>query len=248
MGVCDRLTLVSRNRDGRLCDLVTELEDIGKSGADFNGHANTRVQARAFDIRDRQALALLLDQIYRDEKDQVDAFVNCAGGTHVFGLLESMTSHDIDEIVDVNAKAPMYWLKELLPRMKYNRIKDGDLKRAHVLMLSSRSGERALPNLSVYAAAKGCVEKLVEAVRAEYASFRIAFTLVNPGSVNTSFTDNWPVGLRDAHNVESMSVAQATGPIIEALDSQFALNKISYQSVQQWLGEPGVLVRASTVE
>src|SRR5882757_3945644 len=70
MGVCDRLTLVSRNRDGRLCDLVTELEDIGKSGADFNGHANTRVQARAFDIRDRQALALLLDQIYRDEKDQ----------------------------------------------------------------------------------------------------------------------------------------------------------------------------------
>jgi NADP-dependent 3-hydroxy acid dehydrogenase YdfG len=248
MGVCERLTLVARNREGRLDEVVAELEQIRNALPNLKGVVKTRIQGHAFDVRDRGGLTALLNQIYQDENDQIDAFVNSAGGSHVFGLLESMSTHDIDEIVDVNAKAPMYWLRELLPRMRCNRIKDGDLKRGHVLMLSSRSGERALPNLSVYAAAKGCVEKLVEAVRAEYASFRIAFTLVNPGSVQTSFTDCWPVALRDAHNVESMSVGQAISPIIEALNSQFSLNKISYESVQQWLGEPGVLVRSNSVE
>ena len=248
VGVCERLTLVARNREGRLDAVVAELEQLGKALPDIKGIVKTRVKGHAFDVRDRGCLTTLLDQIYHDENGQIDAFVNCAGGSHVFGLLENMSIHDIDEIVDVNAKAPMYWLRDLLPRMKSNQTKDGDLKRGHVLMLSSRSGERALPNLSVYAAAKGCVEKLVEAVRAEYASFRIAFTLVNPGSVQTSFTDCWPVALRDAHNVESMSVGQAISPILEALNSQFSLNKISYESVQQWLGEPGVLVRSNSVE
>jgi len=238
-GVCRRLTLVARNRNGRLDQLLKELQHTHLTDSTVH---EIRIDGHAFDVRDEARTVALLQRIYGEEHDQIDAFVNCAGGTHTFGLLENMSVHDIDEIVDVNAKSPMYWLKELLPRMKCNRLQQDDMKRGHVIMLSSRSGERALPNLSVYAAAKGCVEKLVEAVRAEYAAFRIAFTLVNPGSVNTAFTERWPAALRDAHNGESMSVEQAIEPVVEALGSQFAVNKISYESMQQWLGEPGVLV------
>lgn len=248
MGVAARITLVARNSNGRLDAAVRDLIQAGKDMAERTDAPVTQLEGHAIDVRDGKNISVLMKRLYEEEDGQVDAFVNCAGGSHVFGLLETMTVRDIDEIVDVNAKAPMYWLRELLPRMKGNRLADGDLKRGHVVMLSSRSGERALPNLSVYAAAKGCVEKLVEAARTEYASFRIAFTLVNPGSINTAFTDQWPVALRDAHNGESMPVEEAIAPIAQALNSQFALNKISYESLQQWMGEPGVIVRNTRFE
>lgn len=245
VGVCRRLTLVSRNTNGRLDEAVRELRDMGKRRLAHGYRIDTEVDSRSIDVRDKPSIRSLVQEIYEEQGDQVDAFVNCAGGSHRVALLECMSTEDIDEIVDVNGKAPIYWLRELLVHMKHNVITNGHLKRGHVVMLSSRSGERALPNLSVYAAAKACVEKLLEAVRAEYACYRIAFTLINPGSIDTAFTDRWPAELRELHNAESMPVSQAIGPIVQTLDSEFVYNRISYESLEQWVGEPGVLsVRA----
>ena len=104
---------------------------------------------------------------------------------------------------------------------------------------------RTLPKLSAYTVAKGAVEKLVEAMQKEYAQSRIVFTLVNPGSVNTAFTANWDESTRKAHNDESLTVTEAVEPILHAINARYATNKISYESVDQWLSEPGVL-RART--
>jgi NADP-dependent 3-hydroxy acid dehydrogenase YdfG len=227
--------------------LLDDLKRLNDLNHRSDGWASTEAIIHSFDVRDTEAAANLIRWIYDEDNDQVDAFINCAGGSHVYGLLESLSKQDIEEIMDVNGKAPIFWLRELLPRMKSNRMSEGCLKRAHVMMLSSRSGERALPNLAVYAAAKGSVEKLVEAVRNEYAFHRIAFTLVNPGSINTAFTARWPLLLRDAHNTESMTVEEAVDPIIHALNSQFAVNKLSYESLEQWRGEPGVLAGNDTL-
>ena len=38
-----------------------------------------------------------------------------------------------------------------------------------------------------------------------------------------------------------MSVEQAIRPILMALEARFAINRVSYQSIRQWEGEPGVL-------
>ena len=217
------------------------VQQVNSLNCKQDGWTCTEAQFHSIDVREIDAAASLIRKIYEDDKDQVDAFINCAGGSHVYGPLEMLSKQDIEQIMDINGKAPIFWLKELLPRMKHNRIQKGDLKRAHVIMLSSRSAERALANLAVYAAAKGAVEKLVEAVRTEYACYRIAFTVVNPGSINTAFTAQWPQPLQNAHNAESMSVEEAVGPIIQALNSHFALNKLSYESLAQWRGEPGVL-------
>ena len=241
VGVCRKLTLVSRDTNGRLGEAVRELLDMGKSRHEQQDFLDTGIESHSIDVRDRHSVKSVVQRIYKDQGDQVDAFINCAGGSHKFALLERMSTDDIDEIIDVNGKAPIYWLRELLVYMKHNLVMNGDPKRGHIVMLSSRSGERALPYLSVYAAAKACVEKLLEAVRAEYACYRIAFTLVNPGSINTAFTDRWPAEFRDMHNAESMAVAQAIGPIVHALGSNFVYNRVSYESLEQWMGEPGVL-------
>ncbi len=185
--VCRKLTLVARNRDGKLDQVAKRLNQIHS----HRGRFKTEIQPVSLDICDTEAMSNLVHQIYEKGHEQVDIFINCASGSHVYGTLESMSYEDIEQIFDTNSKAPVFWLRELLPRMKRNKMKSSDRKRAHVVMLSSRSGERALPKLSVYAAAKGAIEKLAEAVQKEYSQYRIVFTLVNPGSINTAFTAEW---------------------------------------------------------
>lgn len=241
VGVSRKLTLVARNTNGKLDALARELK--GRNGQ--KPYLKTQIETSSLDVCDKQAVVSLVRRIYEHDEDQVDVFINCAGGSHIYGTLESMSHEDIERIFDTNAKAPIFWLRELLPRMKHNKMKEGELKRGHILMLSSRSGERTLPKLSVYTAAKGSIEKLVEAMQKEYAQYRLVFTLVNPGSINTAFTAEWSEETRDAHNEESMSVEEAVLPILHALSASFAVNKISYESVRQWLNEPGVLIDKS---
>jgi NAD(P)-dependent dehydrogenase (short-subunit alcohol dehydrogenase family) len=241
MGICSRLTLVSRDRHRGLVAIKSLLEAVNDTGDRDADVRRTDVEDCALDVRDTAGAVRLINRLYDVEGGQVDAFVNCAGGTHVYGRLETVTHDDIDSVFDVNARAPIHWLRELLPRMKTNRYSDATKKRAHVVMMSSRSGERALPNLTVYTAAKGSIEKLVDAVRTEYAACRIVFTVVNPGAVRTAFTQEWPCHARESHHVASMDVKSATRPIVEALQCHDAINRISYESVEQWLREPGVL-------
>lgn len=228
-GKCRKMTLISR-RPEKLEMLKKELDST-----------KSEIEIYPMDVCDTQEMKNLIHKIYEIDNDQVDIFINCAGGSHVINLFEDMEYKDIEQIFDTNAKAPIFWLRELLPRMKKNELESGDLKRGHILMMSSRSAERALPKLSVYAAAKGTVEKFTEAVRREYARYKLVFTLVAPGSINTSFTANWDQIDRNDHNAESMVVDEAVKPILQAINAQYATNKISFESTTQWLSELGVM-------
>lgn len=233
---CRKVTLIARGED-RLKKLKNELQ---KSKAD--------IEIYPMDVLDIEKMQNLIEKIYETDGDQVDIFINCAGGSHYIGPFENMNFMDIEKIFDTNAKAPMFWLRELLPRMKNNESESGDLKRGHIIMMSSRSGERALPGLSTYAAAKGSVERFIEAIQREYAQYKLVFTLVAPGSINTSFTAKWDQKNRDAHNNESMLVEEAILPILLAIDVKYAINKLSYESVDQWLNELGVEKKAPTLK
>lgn len=238
-GICKKLSLIARNSNGKLQAVKEELLYAQAQG---KCAVRTEVCTHAMDVRDVKEAQTWIREIYEVNREQVDIFVNCAGGSHMYAKLEQMEISDIEEIFDTNAKAPIMWMRMLLPYMKRNKMEPGSPKRGHVLMLSSRSGERTLPKLSVYTAAKGSIEKLVEAMQREYAQHRIVFTLINPGSVNTAFTAQWDQKTRDAHNEESITVSDAAEPILHAINAGFAINKISYESVNQWLNEPGVLL------
>jgi short-subunit dehydrogenase len=202
--------------------------------------SKAEIETYSIDICDKKKMGELIQQVYEKDNDQIDIFINCAGGSHVIEPFEKINYSDIEKIFDTNAKAPIFMLKEILPRMKKNKMDKNSLKRGHIVMMSSRSAERALPNLIVYAAAKGAVEKLVEGLQREFAQYRLVFTLVAPGSINTSFTSKWPQKPRDEHNAESISVKEAVIPILHALDAEYATNRISYESTTQWLTELGV--------
>ena len=230
-GQCRKITLVARRPE--------KLEETKKELS--RGTSSTEIKTYSMDVRDTKKMKDLIDTVYKKDKDQVDIFINCAGGTHVIEPFEEMSYSDIEKIFDTNARAPIFWLRELLPRMKNNPIGNDELKRGHIIMMSSRSAERALPKLGVYASAKGAVDKFIEAMQREYAQYRLVFTLVGPGSINTAFTEKWSKKDRDAHNMESMDLEEAVAPILHALKARYATNRISYESTAQWLDELGVL-------
>ncbi|NET41940.1 MAG: hypothetical protein F6K15_08415 [Okeania sp. SIO2B3] len=89
--------------------------------------------------------------------------------------------------------------------------------------------------------AKGAIEKVCQALRNEYSRHNIVFTLINPGSINTSFTSQWEQAIADMHNNESMTIDEVADFIIFALNASFATNNISFESVKQWRDELGVL-------
>jgi short-subunit dehydrogenase len=238
-GVCRKITLIARNEGGKL---VEAKEHLTRQLKKTRNGVKTEIATCAMDVRNIEAAQAWIGNVYAGGNDQIDIFVSSAGGSHVYGTLEEMSMADINAIFDVNAKAPIMWMRALLPYMKRNKMERRDEKRGHVLMLSSRSGERTLPKLSVYTAAKGAVEKLVEAMQKEYVQYRVVFTLINPGSVNTDFTAQWDRAMRKAHNDESMSVQEAADSILHAIHAHVAINKISYESVSQWMHEPGVLL------
>jgi NAD(P)-dependent dehydrogenase (short-subunit alcohol dehydrogenase family) len=152
-----------------------------------------------------------------------------------------MSHEDIEQIVRTNCLSVLHWLREILPRMRKHPSPSWPDKKGHVVLVSSRSGERTLPNLSPYTVAKGGVEKIAEAMQREYARFGIVFTLVNPGSINTAFTQSWDQEARNAHNAESMPIDYILDAILLAIQGNVAVNKVSMESVRQWKGELGVL-------
>jgi short-subunit dehydrogenase len=233
LGSCRKLTLIARNKDGKLDVVQRELQDKA-----LNLPIKTEIVAYSMDINDLAGMRELVRVIYDKDRDQVDLLINSAGGTHIYAPFETLSECDIQRIFDTNARSPIFFLRELLPRMKNNEYDEDEQKRAQVVFLSSRSAERSLPNLSIYSASKGSIEKLCESLRVEYAPFRIAFTVINPGSINTAFTKDWTREAREAHNAEAMLVGESITPITDAIDSCFSVNKVSYESMQQWINEP----------
>lgn len=228
-GICKTLTLVARNTSGKLDVLKSEL----------NG-SSTEIKIHSMDLNDYSRADSVISSIY-ESGDQIDVFVNSAGGSHVYKEFEEMSFEDISTIFDTNARAPIFWMRTLLPKMRQNKPVQLHEKLGQIVFLSSRSAERTLPRLSVYTMAKGAIEKVCEALRNEYSHHNIVFTLINPGSVNTSFTSQWDSVTTEAHNNESMTADEVADLIIFALNAPFATNKISFESVKQWRDELGVL-------
>lgn len=228
MGKCDEITLVSRNVDNRLRNLEAELSKI---------KSKTKVNIRITDVVINPYIEI--SNLYCPNK-QIDALVYCVGGSPCFEILENMHLEEIQEIININLMAPIFWLNSLLPIFK--KIKTKNNKRAHVIILSSRSGERGSPMLSVYSAAKGGMELFVDAVRKEYARHDIVFSLINPGGIKAPyFSEKWSKERKAIYNKQSMDSIDAVQPIISCLQWDFATNKISYESVKQWHHEQGIL-------
>jgi 3-hydroxy acid dehydrogenase / malonic semialdehyde reductase len=165
-----RVALWARRGD-RLEQLAAEL-DQGRG----NG-----VHIAAVDVRDRTAVNRAAAELVVGE-GVPDVLVNNAGLASGLTKLQEGDPDDWDRMIDTNLKGLLNATRAILPHMIARR-------RGHVVNLGSTAGHLTYPMGNVYNATKFGVRALTEGMNLDVAGTPIRVSAVDPGMVETEFSE-----------------------------------------------------------
>jgi len=141
------------------------------------------VEARTaqVDVRDRAAVQHAAEALVRDA-GVPDILVNNAGLASGMSKVQDGDVDDWDRMIDTNIKGLLNVTRALLPGM----VARGT---GHVVNLGSTAGHLVYPMGNVYAATKFAVRALSEGMNLDVAGTNIRVSSVDPGFVETEFSE-----------------------------------------------------------
>jgi 3-hydroxy acid dehydrogenase/malonic semialdehyde reductase len=165
-----RLLLAAR----RVERLVAESAGLKQAGA-------PDVHTLALDVTDADEV----EQAVRDLPDawkNIDILVNNAGLSRGLEKLHEGKLQDWEEMIDTNVKGLLYVSRAVIPGM----VERG---RGHVVNLGSTAGHMTYPGGAVYCATKAAEKSITEGMREDLLGTDIRVTTVDPGMVETEFSE-----------------------------------------------------------
>lgn len=117
-----------------------------------------------------------------DEWKEIDILLNNAGLSRGLNKLYEDNPEGWDEMIDTNVKGLLMVTKEIVKGMV-------ERKSGHVINLGSIAGHQAYPGGGVYCATKFAVRAITDALRIETLEHNIRVSTVDPGMVETEFSD-----------------------------------------------------------
>lgn len=166
--------------------VVASMRDLGRrAGLDqaaAAAGAAARIDIRALDVTDFDALPSFVDTVVRDY-GRLDVLVNNAGFA-VAGFAEDIKLEELRRQFETNFFGAVAMTKAVLPVMRQQRS-------GHIIMLSSIGGLNGSVTLSSYSASKHALEGWSESLRLELNSLGIKVVLIEPGAFQT---DIWTRG------------------------------------------------------
>lgn len=143
--------------------------------------ALTLVHGLLFDVRDRQAVNKAVASLPEEFKD-IDILVNNAGNAHGLDLIQDGSSADWDAMMDINVKGLLYVTQAILPGML-------ERQKGHIINIGSTAGKEVYPKGNVYCASKHAVDAINQGMRMDLNGTPIRVGAVNPGLVQTEFSE-----------------------------------------------------------
>jgi NAD(P)-dependent dehydrogenase (short-subunit alcohol dehydrogenase family) len=169
--------------------LVTELlargETVAATARDPDALSDLRSPAgkppwtARLDVTDPDGIRQVVDAAAR-ELGRIDVAVSNAGYA-LFGAAEEATGEQVERQIRTNLTGPIHLARALLPHLRAQG-------HGRIIQISSVFGQATMPGMAVYHATKWGVEGFFESLAAEVKGFGIGVTIVEPGSVRTSFT------------------------------------------------------------
>ena len=170
-----------------------------------------------------QALAVVADVTVRADVDrlmaaalerfgQVDVWVNNAG-QGISRPVSQLTDEDVDQMMLVNLKAPLYGMQAVLPHFKERGT-------GHIINVSSALGRVPFaPIRSAYSAAKHALNALTANLRMELRTTHpgIVVSSLLPGVVATEFGLNARGGGVDSRKLPNAQTAEQVSDIVAEL-------------------------------
>jgi NADP-dependent 3-hydroxy acid dehydrogenase YdfG len=146
------------------------------------------------DVRDAGQVQRVVDETLR-AFGRVDILVNNAGIAPREGLLQELSTTDIDRTIDTNLKGAIYFMRAVLPSMAERR-------EGVIININSIAGKTAYPFWGVYDASKFGLHAVTRAVAEEQRTNGVKVAGIYPGAVDTALWDD--VGLEPGTRREGM--------------------------------------------
>lgn len=159
---------------GRRVDrLVAVAQEIQK---EFSG---CQVQWASFDVSDRFEVSEFMKE-HQTILAQVSVLVNNAGLALGVDKMQDARLDDWEIMIDTNIKGLLFMTRNLLPAIIQHK--------GHVVNLGSVAGRWTYPGGGVYCATKFAVRALSEGLRMDLAGTGVRVTNIEPGMVETEFS------------------------------------------------------------
>lgn len=175
-----RLVLCGR-RQKRLDNIQKELSEL------------TQVHTLNFDVRDKQATFDAISSL-PEAFQFIDILINNAGNAHGLDPIQTGDLDDWDAMMDINVKGLLYVSRAIIPQMTQRQS-------GHIINIGSSAGKEVYPKGNVYCASKHAVLAITEGMRIDLNPFGIKVTAINPGLVETEFSNVRFKGDAIANNV-----------------------------------------------
>jgi NAD(P)-dependent dehydrogenase (short-subunit alcohol dehydrogenase family) len=159
-----------RNVNGKNEKPASELRDYAKEH-------NLSITILEMDVTSDESVKAAAEQI-----SKVDVLVNNAGLGYG-GAIESFSSSEVLDQLDLNIVGTIRTAKALLPKMRAQ-------KSGLIIQVSSGAGRASFPGFGIYHASKWGLEGLSESMRYELAPLGIDVVIVEPGPFSTNFFGN----------------------------------------------------------
>ncbi len=133
------------------------------------------------DVSDRSAVESAISSLPPGWSD-IDILINNAGLSRGLDKLHEGDFQDWEEMIDTNIKGLLYLTRYVVPGMVKR-------DRGHVVNIGSIAGHQTYPNGNVYCGTKAAVRAISEGLKQDLLGTPIRVSSVDPGMVETEFSE-----------------------------------------------------------
>jgi NADP-dependent 3-hydroxy acid dehydrogenase YdfG len=161
--------IITGRREARLKKLAEKLSELSD------------VITLNFDVRDKEKVFEMLGNL-PSAYQNIDVLINNAGNAHGLDTIDQGDINDWEAMLDINVKGLLYVSKAVMPGMVQR-------KNGHIINIGSIAGKEVYPNGNVYCASKHAVDAISKAMRIDLNIHNIKVSEINPGLVETEFSE-----------------------------------------------------------
>lgn len=182
---------------------------LGKLASLMNRYPD-RLHWQTADLRTLQGREQVVSRAR--EMGGVNVLINAAG-VNRFAFLDQLDEHALDELLDINLKAPLQLTRAFLPLLR-------EQPKALVVNVGSTYGSIGYPGYASYCASKFALRGFSEALRRELADTTVSVLYAAPRATRTAMNSSAATALNQALKVGMDDPADVARAVLEAVQSE----------------------------
>lgn len=180
-GIGEATAILLAQQNYNLVLVARRTEKLEKLALNLRLQHQIDTEIITLDVRNKDDVQRELEALQESWK-AVDVLINNAGLSQGLDPIDKGDTSDWDVMIDTNVKGFLYVTK-IVSQWMVSR------QQGHIVNLGSIAGKETYLNGNVYCATKYAVDSLSQAMRIDLLPHRIKVTSINPGAVETEFSE-----------------------------------------------------------